>query len=1247
MNQDTSLQICDSPISAKRKDFQMSCGLTVAEMLEETGHGWILDDDCPSIITIEGGNKVEFISKDDCYLTYAAPSETIGVNVIPTGGGSGGKKNPLTVILSIVVIAAATVTQQHWITAGYVGGAWGAAVAAGVVTLAGSMAINAIAGGQNIKSASGISENSQTSSIYTITGTQNTLNKYGPLPTMVGGTTRIWPTLVAEPYTEVSGEDQYLRQRFGIIGPVALSDFKIGETDIDNLQDVEIEFIEGFEGDATPTLYADGQDISEQSLSITLLEADGWATRTTQTQTKEIIYDVGQTQLFTVEGSTYVATSVVHQVSYRETDTTGDWLAPDLGEGSTVDVGDGDATQITISGYYTNSRLFSFRFTMPEGQYDVRWRRITADHEDDTDIFDGMTISTLRSIAAHPGIDLDRVPPMCIIDLRIKASGQLTGVVDQFNCIASAYLPVYDGVSAVNYELSESPAWAYFNILYGLANKKRITDLARYDFDALIDWATLCDAQGWKVNGILDTSTTVYKALTTVASLGRASMSMVNNKYSIAIDWEKDTIIQVFTPRNSWGFESTKAWPEEIDAIRANFVDEDSGYELTEGTVYADGYTEANAERFLNKEIQYATNWDQVWKYYRYELADRALRPELFSFFTDIENLRCTRGDRVKFVHDVVLVGLGQARIKSVTLDGSSNVVSATIDSTWTLDATTPYAVNIQRLNGSVYETFISNPAVQEDVKEITFSPVIPAAVAPVGGELIAFGEAGEGVGLDVVIHEIIPGTNLTAKLVVQDYAPGIQAAASVTIGEYESHIVHGRDSMNGRPNQPVIDSIQSDENVLIREADGSLVTRTILSIKTPDSPVPTVSMTVQYRPSENSLWETVGTFSPDTTIVNIDNLQDGFEYDFRAKVVSDLGSDSEWYDVFQYTVIGKTTPPPSVDAVTLSAGSLFWSYSNKPVDHKGYVVRFSTRLDSNWDNATQAHEGILPTAQFDLNHFSGNGLLFLVKAVDLVGLESVDASTINPQLGSLDTDNILDTIDYDPLFPGSISGGTISGGDIIANALSLYWSEDSAMFWGIDTDKFWPDLLYSQLVYEFSYSVPSEYAGERILLETTIVGDAAIFYRKLDNSATFWADDSSTYWGTDSSLFWHTAANTPEWLPWPGSIEGIEEAQYQFKIDIPKSETQSIIDEVAVIIDADSIIEIFTDVAISAAGTRVPLSLITHAVTNVQGTPQGSGTGISVVAVDKNVTSGPLIKVFDDTGTAVSGVVDLSIGGY
>lgn len=1224
----TTLQVLDNPLRCDRVEVEMPVGLTVAEMLIESGREWMLDEKCPVYITLESDWGVVELTQSECYTTYPAEGETVGVKAIPSGGGGGGKSPIIGIVIAVVALVVAYFVP---------------ALAPMMFRIAFAAALGSVssmlAGAPNLPSQSGVSDNSATSAIYSITGTQNKVNKFGPVPTMIGGKTRVWPTLAAEPYTEVAGEDQYLRQRFAILGPVKMTDFKIGETDINDYDGVELEYVEGWDGDITPTLYADGNDIHEETVQATLIQADGWVTRTTQNETKEISFDINLAQLFQIEGSEYIATSVTFDVSYREDGTSGNWLAPSIGAGSVVSTGDGEATRITIDGYYTNARLFNYIFNVDEGQYDVRWRRITEDHDEDTKIYDAISVYVLRSISEHPGIDTTKLPPMAIIDLRIKASGQLSGVVDQFNFIGEAYLPVWNG-SSINYELSSNPAWAYLNVLYGNANKRKITSIDRFDMDGLLSWANTCDANDWSVNGIMDTSNTVFQAMATIASVGRASPSMVNNKYGVAVDWEKDTVVQVFTPRNSWGFEATKTWPDEQHAIRATFYDEESGYELSEGTVYFDGYDENNATLFYDQELQYVTQWEQVWKHCRYQIADRTLRPEIYSFNVDVENLRCTRGDRIRIVHDVMIVGLGQARIKSVTTDGSGNVETATIDSLWTIDTTTDYAINIQRLNGSVYEGFMSNPATEGDYNEITFSPAIPSSVAPSGGELIAFGEADTGVGLDLIIHEIQPGADLTARLVCQDYAPGIQEAASGEIPPYNPQITYGRDSRNGRPNAPTI-SVVSDESVIIVANDGTLVTRAVISVEPSDSPIPITSIIAQYRRSGSDLWDSAGTYPPDTNSVSIDNLPDGVDYDFRVQASTEVGSTSEWSEVLNHTIVGKTSLPPDVSGALLNGDLLEWTYPNRPVDFAGFRLRYAiSGTQYAWSTATPVTgDPLISVQQFDISGFSGS-LVWLVKAEDTTGNQSQNPAVVTTNLGDIGLSNVLETWPQAPDWDdGTIINGSVISGVLTADGEDVWTGNDLNVWWsGNDSRTVWGESQYKQMTYTWSQTF--EVGGDlTIQRENT---DGAYIEFAVDSERQSWSGvDTTTVWtGTDSNSWWDGYG---DFAPWVGSIPIDEGDTILFRAVSPSGDVQGKFTTVTPTIDVPDVEETIEDVTISTGGTRLTLTNEYRKIKAIVYGIQDNGLGTTGVrVVDKDVDLGPLLEA--ETANAL---IDVRVQGY
>lgn len=119
--------------------------------------------------------------------------------------------------------------------------------------------------------------------LNSITGTSNQANPYGVIPCVVG-TYRFFPCHAALPYTEILGDDQYLRMLLDLgLGDLDISDIQLNGTAIDSFQGVE------YEVTTTPTLFT--QDIDEVTVGVDL--ADGAnAVRTTQTNTTEISVDL-------------------------------------------------------------------------------------------------------------------------------------------------------------------------------------------------------------------------------------------------------------------------------------------------------------------------------------------------------------------------------------------------------------------------------------------------------------------------------------------------------------------------------------------------------------------------------------------------------------------------------------------------------------------------------------------------------------------------------------------------------------------------------------------------------------------------------------------------------------------------------------------------------------------------------------------------------------------------------------------
>lgn len=271
--------------------------------------------------------------------TQPRSGQEIIVRMVP--GGGGGKKNPLSTILMIGVIAAAAYTGNLAVFAKggamFFGGAGGALASAAVGTL-GMLAVNAIAPPPR-QSLAALSGADRASATYSLGGGRNRLNPYGAVPRVLGRHLLV-PPYAAKPYTELVGQDQYMRFIFLLgYGPLLIESPQIGETSIWDYEGTQFEVRQGFSDDPPLSLFPDS--VTEESLASTLSMpyegADGWVTRTTAPEIDElgieITFPSGLVRFD--EAGNKQPTSVQVTAQYRQL-PSGPWLnlAPIVAYGS-------------------------------------------------------------------------------------------------------------------------------------------------------------------------------------------------------------------------------------------------------------------------------------------------------------------------------------------------------------------------------------------------------------------------------------------------------------------------------------------------------------------------------------------------------------------------------------------------------------------------------------------------------------------------------------------------------------------------------------------------------------------------------------------------------------------------------------------------------------------------------------------------------------------------------------------------
>ena len=860
------------PLSTGRIDLAMPEGSTVAEMVAAAGL------EIPAWANAHLFIDDLYVPRDRWHLVRPRAGRTVSLSVVPSGGGG---KNPLRVILQIAVLAAVAIFAPQLAPAfeGFLSAKAAFNLASGVIGLAGSLLVNAIAPPATPKFDRLSAE--RDSPTYAISGGSNALRPWGPVP-MVLGRHRVFPPYAAQPYTELDGDDQFWRAMFLIgYGPVDLEELKIGETPIEDFPDVEVEIREGHPSDPPRALFTD--DVFEEGLSIELTEAGSWQQRTTPQEVDEISVDVTfpsglatianngtrQNRLVAIEvqyapaGTGQWSVGAVGRAfavrqagpmgapsPHRREDNDRDryrtdrvvvdkltgalsvlkgrrtthppsakpppvppWAIPIarvsrrtgqqvIGAASIVDERPADAPfgdpgdfapsvtspasasieigagtlfdpGITTVARQTTTVRRGLRFPVPvRGLYDVRLRRMTPDSSS-PQIVDRAFWTVLRAIR-H--VDPVQLPGMATVALRIRATGSLSGVIQQFNCIATSVVPDWTGIDWVE-QATSNPASLYRHLFQGPHMTRPRSD-AQIDLAGLQGWADANAADGRAFNAYIDFSTTLRELAGDVAAAGRAGRGMIDGKWTVVRDRPQNVPVQVLTPRNSWGFHASKAFVDPPHGLNVRFINEQAGYERDERVVYADGFDETTATRLEALDLFGITDPGLAWRDGRFHQAVAKLRPETYELNVDFEHIVATRGDLVSVAHDAVLIGLAQGRVKAVQTDGGGAATGVTLDELVTMEVGKTYALTLRPPAGDPITRAVTTAPGETDT--VVFATTIPAGTVA-AGDLAAFGET-DRVTADMLIREIRPGPDNSARLVLVDAAPAVHGADLVPV---------------------------------------------------------------------------------------------------------------------------------------------------------------------------------------------------------------------------------------------------------------------------------------------------------------------------------------------------------------------------------------------------------------------------------------------------------------------------------
>lgn len=561
---------------------------------------------------------------------------------LPQGGGGGGS-NPLKVVLSVAVMVAA------YYTGGIAAGAYGAfagAAAATAVSVGGSMLVNAVIPSPSSSLSSSYSSSSlETSPTYSLNAQGNQAKLGGVIPVLYGRHI-IYPDFAAKPYTEYKDNEQYLCQLHVLTqGYCEVEQIRIDDTPISSFAEVEYEIVEP---NREVTLFNPNVVMAPEIAGQELLKDEyvgGFVVNPEDTQINKISIDVVMSAglYYANDSGGLSEKSIQWQIEARTIDDEGnaldDWFV--LG------------TETYSAAQNKRIRL-TYNYSVDMGRYEVRATRL-----DDKDTSARAAHSIYwESLKGHMETPAT-FGEMTLLVIKMRATNNLSSNSSRkINAIITRKVRKWNRQSGWSEPVAcRSIAWAIADILkaqYG----GRLPD-ARIHLMELEQLDKVWENRGDYFDGIFDSATTIWEAVSKVARCGRALPILQSGMVRIIRDEPKTIPTAMFTPRNiikdSFSIEYIMPSEDTADSVKVQYFS-NKYWKYDDVITKLSDSTEENP---ANVDLFGCTDKDHAEREGYYMCACNRYRRKYITFQTELEGLIPTYGDLISIVHDMCEWGQG------------------------------------------------------------------------------------------------------------------------------------------------------------------------------------------------------------------------------------------------------------------------------------------------------------------------------------------------------------------------------------------------------------------------------------------------------------------------------------------------------------------------------------------------------------------------------------------------------------
>ena len=803
-------------------------------------------------------------------------------------------------------------------------------------------------------------------------------------------------------------------------------------------------------------------------------------------------------------------------------------------------------------------------------------------------------------------------------------------VPTNYNPTTRVYTGPWDG----NFQIAwtDNPAWCFFDLVtsdrYGLG---QFVDPSQVDKWALYTIGRYCDElvpdglggtePRFRCNLYLQSRAEAFKVVGDMASIFRGLVFWQSGAIT-AVQDSPSPPAYLYTQANvidgafSYSGSSAKArhtvalvtWndPEDFYRQKVEYVDDEIG-----------------VARFgvITTEIAAVgcTSRGQANRVGRWLLFSERLEAETVTFKVGIEGMLARPGQVIR----VADAGRAGVRLGGRIVSGSA--AALTLDAPVTLTAGVAYTLSALRANGTVMETMIQHSG--GTLSSVTLAPPLPEApqtgsvwvigsalVEPQTFRVLAVGETEKHeFEITALAHEpdkfafVENGLALEARQITAlSAAPAAPTGLSVTESLFRS-----------------ASGIQTRMSVSWQQVEGA------------------TSYAVSYQPNQGNVSPEMVVFAPS---VDINEVPDGV-YTIRVAAINGIGSRSPAASV-GYQVLGRVSPPANVQNFYVARNGSVLNFTWRHVDDID-LDYYEIRQGEAW--RTGFPVGATSANAFSLS--SPRGGSFMVKAIDSSGIESASEALI--VAADISGINVLLVYDDKVLnWPGAFDDAyRLGGGVTVSNNLS--WSTYTGSWtsyarpW-VFLDPAASGTYTTQPVDVGLITTAPVYIDTLVELLSTVPP-----WSEFDLPWSAYAAPEWTWQGRASGL---TASyeirvsdDNVSWSTWQPFVPGAYRLRYlQIRVTLGTDDIANLpyMTELVVKVDVPDRVEHFEDVAVPPAG--VTLSFAPHfvGVQTVQVTLQSAASGDRFTVTGKS-NSGVTVRVFDETGAAKVGVVDVDVFGY